>query len=160
MKKRMLYWMFAVACMVTGWSTSAVAADKVRGNIGIGVGQGTTVGLGLSGKLYMGDSVAIQPVLGISDNRIGLSVDALLEMPALFNSGPIEIAWALGLGPGVAVGSDNFALGIAGVAGLEFNFSVIPSLPFDLVVEYRPSFFIIPVDLNLVSFSGHLRVYF
>ena len=61
---------------------------------------------------------------------------------------------------GVGIG-DNLAVGIAGVAGLEFNFSVIPGLPFDLVAEYRPSVFVLPgVDLDLVDFSGHLRIYF
>lgn len=141
-------------------STSAMAADKVRGNFGIGVGQGTTVGFGISGKLYMGEGFSVQPVLGIGENRIGFSIDALLEMPALFASGPIEIAWALGVGPGIGIGDDSFGLAVAGVAGLEFNFSIIPGLPFDLVVEYRPRFAIIPVGLDLVNFSGHFRVYF
>lgn len=142
------------------FTSNASAADKVRGSFGIGVGQGTTVSYGLSAKLYMGESFALQPVVGLGNDWIGVSVDALWEMPALVNLGFMEIAWAIGLGPGVGIG-DNLAVGIAGVAGLEFNFSVIPGLPFDIVAEYRPSIFVLPgVDLDLVDFSGHLRIYF
>lgn len=146
--------------LMLAMSSPAAAADKVRGNIGIGVGRGTGV-WGLSGKLYMGESTAVQAVVGGHSNYLGLSADLLLEMPALADLGALEIAWSLGAGAGVGLSDSNLNLGVAGVAGLEFNFSIIPSLPFDLVLEWRPNLFIISdFDLHLVDFSGHLRVYF
>lgn len=141
-------------------SSTAHAADKVRGNIGIGVGRGTGV-WGLSGKLYMGDATSIQGVVGVDSNYIGLSGDFLLEMPALVDLGALEIAWALGAGAGVGISDNSLGVAVAGVAGLEFNFNVIPSLPFDLVLEWRPTLSVIPdVGLGLVNFTGHIRIYF
>lgn len=145
---------------LTSISSSAHAADKVRGNIGLGVGRGTGV-WGLSGKLYMGDATSIQGVVGVDSNYIGFSGDFLLEMPALADLGGLEIAWALGAGAGVGISDNSIGIAVAGVAGLEFNFSVIPSLPFDLVLEWRPTLSVVPdVGLGLTSFSGHIRVYF
>ena len=69
-----------------------------------------------------------------------------------------SLDWSFGLGAGVGVRDDNTGIAAAGVAGLEFNFTVIP---IDLVLEYRPTLAIHPdVDLDLVDFSGHLRFYF
>ena len=146
-----------VLCVCT---SSAWAADEVRGSVGIGVGSSTTA-YGLSGKLYLDPAFAVQGVVGIRNDSIGLSVDALYEMPALFRNEALEIAWNVGFGPGVYITDDTLGAAVAFVAGLEFNFLFIPSLPFDLVLEYRPSLFVLPgVDLDLVDFTGHIRVYF
>ena len=149
-----------VALLLCALSSSVFAADEVRGSFGIGVGSSTTA-YGLSAKLYLDPSFAIQGVVGLRNDSIGLSIDALYEMPALFRNNALELAWNVGFGPGVYITDDTLGAAVAFVAGLEFNFLFIPSLPFDLVLEYRPSLRVLPgVDLDLVDFTGHIRVYF
>ena len=141
-------------------TSQALAADKVRGNIGVGLGRGTGV-WGLSGKLYMGEATSVQVVAGGGSNYLGLSADLLLEMPALAQLGPLEIAWAVGAGLGLGVSDSSLGAAIAGVLGLELNFSIIPSLPFDLVFEWRPGLSVVPdVSVGLLGLTGHVRVYF
>lgn len=158
--KHFIFTASLLALLLCAFSSSALAADEVRGSFGIGLGSSTTA-YGLSAKLYLDPAFAIQGVVGIRNESIGLSVDALYEMPALFRNSALEIAWNVGAGPGVYITDDSLGAAVAFVAGLEFNFLFIPSLPFDLVVEYRPSLSVLPgVDLDLVDFTGHIRVYF
>lgn len=145
---------------------SLEAQAQVRGKTGIGLGSATNAS-GISGKMYLGEVASLQGVVGgyfsslLGQTQVGVGVgaDALIEMPALAELGGLEIAWALGLGAGVGIGSGIFQFGASGIAGLEFNFTFIESLPFDLVAEWRPTLSLTPFGLNLTSFSGHLRLY-
>ena len=101
---------------------------------------------------------AIQAVLGFWGGRDGgdhsgpgrpqldgvaLSVDYLFEMPTLAKSEYFNLDWCFGLGGGVGVSTSGGPPGVAvaGIAGLEFNFTKVP---FDLAVEYRPSVGLLP----------------
>ena len=66
------------------------------------------------------------------------SLDYLLEMPTIASNAYFNVAWSFGVGAGVGVPTTNSSLGaaVSGVAGLEFNFMVVP---IDFVVELRPA---------------------
>lgn len=91
-------------------------------------------------------------------------------MPALAKAGhTFELAWNLGAGLGIGFDSDKYehdkhsydnytAFAAAFVLGSEFNFI---EMPLDIVIEYRPNFFLVPyVDIYPVGFTGHIRIYF
>lgn len=164
-------WCALASVMVLGVSGEAMAGgtQAVRSkSFGIGLGGGTAVS-GLSLKVP-GD-VAIQATLGFDYYGLGVGIDGLLEMPELAEvPGILGVAWNIGLGGTVLLWdtgrtfnnrSSGIGAAVSGIAGLEFNFDVLPTLPFDIVLEYRPSLFVLPgVGLDLIRFSGHIRVYF
>ncbi|MFT4978600.1 MAG: hypothetical protein ACI8S6_004510 [Myxococcota bacterium] len=79
-------------------------------------------------------------------------------MPDFASTEPVNIAWNLGVGGALSLGDSSIGIGIAGIAGLEFN---VNPVPIDVVVEYRPGLYVIPdVGLDLVNFTGHVRWYF
>ena len=141
----------------------AVAQAAPPGDFGIGVGGGLGVS-GLSMKAPFGP-VAVQGVIGTygwngyyDDDRLGVSVDLLWSQPEFASGGPVNLAWNIGFGGGVGVGSGNPLVGISGVAGLEF---IVQPAPIDIVLEYRPTLIVQPgTDMELVNFSGHIRYYF
>lgn len=168
MMKHGAVWMVVTTLIVglMGQDAFAGGTDAVRSkSFGIGLGGGTGVS-GLSLKIP-GD-VAIQATLGIDPYGLGIGIDGLLEQAEIASApGVVGIAWNIGLGgtvllwDGPGKNDGNIGLGVSGIAGLEFNFDVLPALPFDIVLEYRPSLFVIPnVDLDLIRFTGHIRVYF
>ncbi len=60
---------------------------------------------------------------------------------------PIEGNWNWYYGVGAALGiredegNDSFGAGVAGQIGIEYNFA---SAPFQISVDYRPAFFVVP----------------
>jgi hypothetical protein len=144
-----------------------------RQNFGLGIGMGTGAS-GLSGKFMLGAN-AIQTVLGFwggdggGDHSgpgrphldgVALSVDYLFEMPALAKSEYFSLDWDFGLGAGVGVSTGGGAPGVAvaGIAGLEFNFTKVP---FDVAIEYRPAVGVLPNPwIGLVGFTAHVRLWF
>jgi hypothetical protein len=151
--------------------SAPAVADKgpihSSGRIGIGLGSGT-IANGLSGKYYTGAKFAFQANLGTVGGRggdkfkdnggIAVSLDGLIENGPITTTEHFSLDWSYGLGVGVGLKDDNSAIAVAGILGLELNFTVVPV---DLVLEYRPNLAVDPdVDLELVDFSGHLRYYF
>lgn len=163
--------MRTLACLVLLSSAPALAFDAVPrqpGKLGLGLGGGTRTS-GLSAKYTLDKAFSVQGVVGVDPARWGdrggtlaVSVDALVEMPALYTADEVEIAWALGAGPYIAVG-DNFWLGASGVLGLEFNFQPIP---LEFTLEYRPTLELVGPrpdgqgGLYLFGVGGHLRWWF
>ena len=99
------------------------------------------------------------PVLA-SSTAIALSLDYLFEMPSLATTQYFNLDWNFGLGGGVGVSTNGGTPGVAvaGIAGLEFNFTKVP---LDLTVEYRPAVGLLPgVGIGLIGFTAHLRVWF
>lgn len=161
MKKTTLISLIALAGTLA-WAQPA-SAEK-PGTFGIGIGGGT-ISSGLSLKYYMG-SFALQGTIGsfgsaadrFNFGGVAVSVDGLLEQNALFENGALSIDWNFGLGAGLGLFNDNFALAVAGIVGLEFNFKPVP---IDFVVEYRPTLGLVGgFGLEPIDFSGHLRFYF
>lgn len=162
MNKRWLAALASALLLVTLASSPALAQSRGHGpgTFGLGIGSGTMTRLGLSGKYFMG-SRAIQGDIGCggwSCSGVGASLDYLFEMPPLASGRALNLAWNAGLGPGVALRDDAFALAAAGVLGLELNFKAIP---IDLVGEWRPTLRLVPdTHFDPVEFSGQLRLYF
>lgn len=148
--------------------TAASAASPSGGNFGLGLGGGLGVS-GLSGKYYLGDSAAIQGVVGWwgagqTYGGLGVGADYLFERPEFAGGDPVTLGWNFGFGAsavawdGGGVGDGALWLGASGVLGLEFLFQPVP---IDLVLEYRPGVSLIPgFGVDLINGSGHIRWYF
>lgn len=142
-------------------STQAFAGAPIRQGGNFGLGVGTSYGLtGLSLKYFMSDSQAVQGTAGVGfgGNYIGATLDYLLEIPEFVQSDVLNIGPSIGLGGALGLSDSSIALGINGVAGLEF---MLNPIPIDFVVEWRPGLRIIPnPDLALLGFAAHVRYYF
>lgn len=170
---RSLFVVFFVAATLL-FSTSAFAQER-PGGFGIGLGQGTIVN-GISLKQHAGGS-ALQGVIGCFGYRgwnyscggIGLSGDYLVSMPIFFEADVVALGWNIGGGGSLGFGFGNHyyrgryyrdgVLHAAAqfVAGLEILF---PSIPLDLVLEWRPHLRIIPSPwLSPFSAGAHVRFY-
>jgi len=160
------------------WSSPVAAqADTARdirqpGRLGLGLGAGTRV-WGLSAKLAMTEATAVQLVVGARDFGFGdgenyaASLDWLLERPLLFEDPSASIAWNFGAGPAAGRRTEDLGfnkkgveswLGGAGVLGLS---CLLGTAPVDFVLEYRPSFYVLPeFAIDLVAFGFHTRYFF
>jgi hypothetical protein len=153
----------------------AHAFGTERQGFGLGIGSGTGA-TGVSGKLMVGSAGAFQGVVGFwghsgdssgpgpgqyrSIDGVALSLDYLFEMPSLATTQYFNLDWNFGFGGGIGVATSGGTPGVAvaGVAGLEFNFTKVP---IDLTVEYRPGVGLLPdVGIGLIGFTAHLRVWF
>ena len=160
-----------IVVVAAALAPSRAAADfgTPRHNFGIGLGMGTGAS-GVSAKLMAGPG-AFQAVAGVwgSGNGEGryahidgvaLSLDYLFEMPSLATTQYFNLDWNFGFGGGFGVSTSGGTPGVAvaGVAGLEFNFTKVP---LDLTLEYRPAVGLLPgVGIGLIGFTAHLRVWF
>jgi hypothetical protein len=169
--------MWKSAAVVAVLAAAALAPSRAhafgaaRQGFGLGIGSGTGA-TGVSGKLMAGPG-AFQGVVGFwghgdkpgpgqysSIDGIALSLDYLYEMPSLAHTQYFSLDWSFGLGGGVGVatGGGTPGVAVAGIAGLEFNFTQIP---LDLTIEYRPAVGLLPgVGIGLVGFTAHLRLWF
>ena len=159
---------------VGGTSSTAKAWTYPRDGFGLGIGSGTGA-TGISGKTMVAPSGALQGVIGWwghTDSNgpgpgqyghidgVAASIDYLFEMPPLATTQYFHLDWNFGLGAGVGVptGGGTPGVAVAGIAGLEFDFTKIP---FDLTIEYRPAVGLLPgVGIGLIGFTAHLRVWF
>ena len=177
------------ALSFTAPDAQAQSAESLReaGNFGIGVGG---LASGLSSKYWLTDRSALQATVAssgiisetITIASISLGVDYLVEMPVFADSDAVEVAWNFGGGgflspylfggsklegadtsalPTASVGDGGVSLfgGISGVAGLEFNFRKVP---IDIVLEYRPSLFVLDATPYFAWLGGssQVRYYF
>lgn len=173
--RRQLTALLLATSFAIGATAPAEARDiRTPGHFGLGIGSGT-IANGLSAKYFMSKQHALQFHLGAYggagfNNRwkridgLGLGADYLFEMPAIARVGKaFELGWNLGAGVGLGFRDrddkyDGFAVAVAFVAGLEFNF--IPA-PFDLVLEWRPSVLVAPsIGIGVLDFTAQLRFYF
>jgi hypothetical protein len=157
------------ALAVLAMAPPAHALGTARQGVGIGLGM-ATVANGVSLKVMAGPG-ALQAVAGLwggggSRRRfsraagLAFGADYLFEMPSLARTEFFTLDWSFGLGAGMGVRSfsEKFALAGSGVAGLEFNFTAVP---LDVTIEYRPTLQILSdVDLELIDFTAHVRLWF
>ena len=144
----------------------AAWASQPEGALGVGVGGSPGVS-GLSAKLYL-RRTAVQVMAGrwqlFGDEveggpGLGLSADYLLEMPKLGYTRSLEFSWSVGLGGTAASRTEaDPYISATAVLGGELDFR---SLPFDVVLEYRPRVAILPnLWADLFNYSAHIRYYF
>jgi hypothetical protein len=161
---RFLYVLIMISTPALGFE----AVPRQPGKVGVGIGGGTRTS-GISVKHTPQKYFSIQGVVGVDPGRWGdrggtlaISLDALAEMPALYESTDLEIGWAIGAGPYIGVGN-HFWLGVSGVLGIEFN---IQPIPLEFTLEYRPTFELVgprPQGQSFFypfGFGGHIRWWF
>ena len=167
--------LFATVAILLATPAMALEGSSTRpGGLGIGVGQ--TFVSGISLKQNAGGN-GLQGVIGCFGYRgwsnscrgIGISGDFLVHMPVFLDADVVALGWNLGGGASVGVGFDGhyyggdyygsgtFHLGGQFVAGFEVLF---PTVPLDLVIEWRPMLRVAP-GFRIHPFSGgaHIRFY-
>lgn len=174
--KHVVVVMVAGLALLLASPAAAQASGDRLGGWGVGLGYGTAV-TGISLKSQLGDDQAFQGVIGCwgyyrgSCYGVGASVDLLFNMPVITDEDSVVLAWNIGGGGSLGIRDDGWDrhphrewrghnTWLAGqfVAGLEFLF---PSAPIDLVLEWRPTLFIVPgMRLNIENFGFHVRYYF
>lgn len=166
--------LMAVTLLTLSSLPNLAEAKNVRGSTGIGIGS-SRFNYGLSLKHYMNSSSAVQLLVGGGwGHDLGLDADYLLEMPAIVDAGPVEVAWNVGGGIGVDLWNSYYrpywenrryshrglSVRAAFVAGLEFNIHAIDALPIDIVLEWRPTIGITPrMGFAVDNFAGNIRLY-
>lgn len=135
----------------------AQAQQRHPGDLGVGLGS-TTIASGVSVKQIAGPT-ALQLTAGCwrDCDGISASLDFLGSMPPLTTHPFLLVAWNFGFGGALGLADSNIAAAGSFILGLEVIFQ---ELPFDLVLEWRPSVLVVPdVDLDLITFGGHIRFY-
>lgn len=133
MKKTLLIVVLAVLAVLP-------QAKAQRGSYSWGAGVRVGADYGITVKKYMG-STALD-FMGIIHND-GFQVSGLYEWQKGLGNG---FTFYYGLGASIGVWNDNddnsdFGLAIDGIAGVEWK---IPSIPFTLSLDWKPSFELIP----------------
>ena len=168
MRFRLFLCVAAMAVCLLAGAGQAHAWGTARQGFGIGIGSGT-IANGLSMKLMTGPG-AFQGVVGfwggggVKDRfsnvgGVAGSLDYLFEMPTIASNVYFDVAWSFGVGAGIGVPTTNSSPGaaVSGIAGLEFNFALVPV---DFGIELRPTIGVAPdVGVNLIDLTAHLRLW-
>lgn len=158
MRRLLVLFVMALMFLMAAPAMAQEGSKSRPDGFGIGLGQGTLAS-GLSAKMHRGP-VAFQGVAGcwssLSCHTFGVSVDVLFNMPIFVDADVLQMGWNIGGGGALAIGN-TFAVGGQFVAGLEFIF---PSIPIDLVLEWRPRVYVTDrLHLGFLGAGGHLRIY-
>ncbi len=134
--------MWAVAALML-LTASPALADMHGKKLGLGFGGGT-IANGLTAKYYIGEDAAVQLMLGQRFSYgISVGVDYVMEFKPLAQGGAGRLFWGAGVGAGLLlydVGShDANIIGVSGIVELGWHFK---ALPLEVVVDWRPTFFI------------------
>ena len=129
-----------------GYGNSAGGSSKIGRSLRTGAGFGASaLTYGVTGKLYLTDSDALQGVVGnYWSNGIAFSADYVRHIAKLGQAPVLGEFYAyLGAG-GNAVLYDNgvnstTAFGVSGVVGVAWHLGI---LPVELTAEWRPTFLI------------------
>lgn len=182
--KRFLVAMSVFAALAFAGVSDAQAGMPIKqaGNLGLGFGVGTTAAP-ISVKYFLSGTSSLQGNIGYwrgpwfgggrfcdrnrydgycgggYNSSLGLGGDYLLEGGPLVGNADISLDWQAGGGAGIGIGGGgDFGLAVAGNVGLQAN---IHAIPIDVVVEYRPGFYIVPrFAFDFWNFTAHIRYYF
>ena len=152
---------------------AAFAGNPIRSSSNLGLGGAIgTWSWGVSGRYYINETVSLQTVAGLYDifgryraagyggSSIGLALsqDGLWESPMVIYHDPnIELAWDVGAGLDLALGSGWGAVGVHAIGGLELN---LRQYPVDVVLEYRPAvLFAEEAAADPLAGALHIRYY-
>lgn len=124
----------------------STAANAQFSGIGVRLGGGQGFGAELSTLWNFGNRVEIDLGWGSHDNYTDFTLTGIYQWQGEIGSG---FGWFAGVGARVAYwswsngnnGTSDIALGLAGQAGLEYQFSAIP---IQLSLDIRPCFYLIP----------------
>lgn len=65
------------------------------------------------------------------------------------------VNWYLGVGPQLGILNSTLGIGIAGQIGIEYN---IPSVPLQISLDYRPSWFVVPSNYPFEPYGVGLGI--
>lgn len=131
--------------IVAVFAMSTVASAQFQG-IGVRLGGGQGFGAELSTMWDFGNRTEIDLGWGSHDNYTDFTLTGIYQWQGEIGSG---FGWFAGVGARVAYwswsngnnGDSDIALGLAGQAGIEYQF---PSIPIQLSLDIRPCFYLIP----------------
>jgi hypothetical protein len=132
-------------------------ASEVGGSKKLGLGlSGGNVASGLSGKLFLTESVAVQGIVGgyVSERTFALEADIVQQLGVLARPAAGELVWGVGATAGLAN-----ALNLGGIGQLAFRFNAVPV---ELAAEWRPGVFLGGKDggVHLFSAGSAVRWFF
>lgn len=135
-----------IIAIVAVFAMSTAASAQFAG-IGVRLGGGQGYGAELSTLWNFGNRVEIDLGWNTGDHYTGFSLTGIYQWQGEIGSG---FGWFAGVGARLAMwswddgynnGDTEFALGLAGQAGIEYQF---PSIPIQLSLDIRPCFWLIP----------------
>ena len=134
-----------IIAIVAVFAMSAAASAQFSG-VGVRLGGGQGYGAELSTMWNVGNRVEIDLGWGNGDNHTDFTLTGIYQWQGELGSG---FGWFAGVGARVAywqwsaghASDSDIALGLAGQAGLEYQFSAIP---IQLSLDIRPCFYLIP----------------
>ena len=134
-QKKMTMKKIYVLAIVVFCSTFAVSAGESGENaLGVRFGYGGEV----SYQRMLGSYNRLEIDAGWNSKYLGVA-GIYHWVWDLSNLGP-GFKWYAGIGAQVGIHESDFALGIAGDIGIEYNFTI----PLQLSLDYRPTFYLIP----------------
>ena len=137
--------------------SALTASARNGGDFGLGIQIGEP-SAAISGKLWMGQSNALDMALGFSARHdwILLQADYLWHHYGAIPVSAGELPLYYGMGATV-VAADNPGIGIQGVLGIAYHF---PSAPLDVFLDLSPGAFIFPEPDPNVGLALGMRFYF
>ena len=134
-----------IIAIVAVFAMSTAASAQLSG-IGVRLGGGQGYGAELSTLWNFGNRVEIDLGWGNGDNHTDFTLTGIYQWQGELGSG---FGWFAGVGARLAywqwsagnASDSDIALGLAGQAGLEYQFS---SIPIQLSLDIRPCFYLIP----------------
>ena len=152
---RVLALPFALA-LALGLATVRAAARQ-GGDFGLGVQIGEP-SAAISGKLWMGQTNAVDMALGFSavNDWIMVQADYLWHHYNVIPVSSGELPLYYGMGATV-VASGSPGIGVQGVVGIAYHF---PAAPLDLFLDLSPGAFIFPEPHPNVGLAIGMRFYF
>ena len=118
---------------------------------------------GLSAKLYLGESSAVQAAVGINGWGISMGADYVQSLGNLMDDDSGKLFWGVGGGASLVLYDvgivSSTVIGFNAVVELGYHFK---SFPLEIVIDYRPTFFLGDVigGLDFTGAGGAIRWYF
>jgi len=116
-------------------SSSGVTNIHASKKLGFGLGGGA-YNYGLTGKVFLGDSMAAQAFLGWGWGGINIGADALYQGKQLWTNGDFGLNWEAGAGAFISPGW-GAAFGVNAVVGLSLQYRPVPV---EITADIRPTF--------------------
>jgi len=137
---------FLIIFLSVFFATSAQGARKgtigTKDMIGLGLGGGTMVN-GVTGKIFLSRSDSIQAIAGIGKWGVSFGGGYVRQMGTLWKGPAGRCFWSVGLDASVLLYDEKpstfHLLSLSGVLELGWH---TRKVPLEIVLDYRPSFFI------------------
>lgn len=142
-------------------SIPGVTNIHAKKKFGLGLGGGAYGG-GATGKLFLGNTIAVQAFLNTGWFGFNLGADALYQGKQLWTNGDLALNWEAGAGAFVSTWG---GIGVNAVVGLSLQYKPVP---LEFTTDFRPTFLVGnwsgyrygafgPIDYN---YGGAVRYYF